>query len=320
MTAAATSAGRSRSPRLKLGAIERRNLRWGLLFISPWLFGFLALGVGGGLALTAGVAAFAGAFPDIRGLAAGTATATYAASSIFQAPIIGLLTPTAGWTHALALVAAVTTVLAAVGVSGLPPLAGSRMPGAAPGSGLTSLIRRPSVFTALLLVFAVTTLGPAAAVNIGVAVRTRGQGAAVATAAVTLLAIGNTAARLTTGWASDRFGADRPIAMLSIVELSAALLLYWADSTFAFLVAAVAAGIALGAAGVIARIASESAPDAPSSAFGLVFAAYALAAVSSPLVAALVGLPAAWLIVGAPGLLGMALLIMRASLGHAKRP
>jgi multiple sugar transport system permease protein len=31
--------------RLRLGAIERRNLRWGLIFISPWLFGFIALGV-----------------------------------------------------------------------------------------------------------------------------------------------------------------------------------------------------------------------------------------------------------------------------------
>ena len=29
----------------RLGAIERRNLRLGLLFVSPWLFGFLALGV-----------------------------------------------------------------------------------------------------------------------------------------------------------------------------------------------------------------------------------------------------------------------------------
>jgi multiple sugar transport system permease protein len=28
-----------------MGPIDRRNLRWGLLFISPWLFGFLALGV-----------------------------------------------------------------------------------------------------------------------------------------------------------------------------------------------------------------------------------------------------------------------------------
>jgi multiple sugar transport system permease protein len=31
--------------RRRLGAIERRNLRWGLLFVSPWLFGFLVLGV-----------------------------------------------------------------------------------------------------------------------------------------------------------------------------------------------------------------------------------------------------------------------------------
>lgn len=35
--------GRSRPARF--GPIERRNLRWGLLFISPWLFGFLALGI-----------------------------------------------------------------------------------------------------------------------------------------------------------------------------------------------------------------------------------------------------------------------------------
>jgi multiple sugar transport system permease protein len=31
--------------RPSLGPMERRNLRWGLLFISPWLFGFLLLGV-----------------------------------------------------------------------------------------------------------------------------------------------------------------------------------------------------------------------------------------------------------------------------------
>ncbi|TMD29916.1 MAG: sugar ABC transporter permease [Chloroflexi bacterium] len=43
MAAAAPALTRSRRPRL--GALERRNLRWGLLFISPWLFGFLALSV-----------------------------------------------------------------------------------------------------------------------------------------------------------------------------------------------------------------------------------------------------------------------------------
>jgi multiple sugar transport system permease protein len=41
-----TAAGvRRREGRFSLGVIERRNLKWGLIFISPWLFGFLALNV-----------------------------------------------------------------------------------------------------------------------------------------------------------------------------------------------------------------------------------------------------------------------------------
>lgn len=36
---------RRRWQRPSLGAIERRNLRYGLLFISPWLFGFVVLGI-----------------------------------------------------------------------------------------------------------------------------------------------------------------------------------------------------------------------------------------------------------------------------------
>ena len=43
VTAAPTT--RRRLARRRLGPMERRNLRWGLLFISPWLFGFLVLGV-----------------------------------------------------------------------------------------------------------------------------------------------------------------------------------------------------------------------------------------------------------------------------------
>jgi multiple sugar transport system permease protein len=43
--AVAETTARRRPRRFALGKIERRNLRWGLLFISPWLFGFLLLGV-----------------------------------------------------------------------------------------------------------------------------------------------------------------------------------------------------------------------------------------------------------------------------------
>src|SRR4249920_1767768 len=35
----------SRRKRTRLGRTERRNLRWGLLFISPWLFGFIVFGI-----------------------------------------------------------------------------------------------------------------------------------------------------------------------------------------------------------------------------------------------------------------------------------
>ena len=35
----------TRFRRLRLTRIERRNLRWGLLFISPWLFGFIVFGI-----------------------------------------------------------------------------------------------------------------------------------------------------------------------------------------------------------------------------------------------------------------------------------
>jgi multiple sugar transport system permease protein len=45
MTAAAPTAGLRRPSRFNLGTTERRNLRWGLLFISPWLIGFIIFGI-----------------------------------------------------------------------------------------------------------------------------------------------------------------------------------------------------------------------------------------------------------------------------------
>jgi multiple sugar transport system permease protein len=45
MSRVSSAAPGGRLGRRRLGPIERRNLRWGLIFISPWLFGFLVLGV-----------------------------------------------------------------------------------------------------------------------------------------------------------------------------------------------------------------------------------------------------------------------------------
>jgi len=45
MAVAAADIHRTRTGRFRLTKIQRRNLRWGLFFISPWLFGFIFLGI-----------------------------------------------------------------------------------------------------------------------------------------------------------------------------------------------------------------------------------------------------------------------------------
>jgi multiple sugar transport system permease protein len=45
MAVAAADIHRTRTGRFRLTKLQRRNLRWGLFFISPWLFGFFALTV-----------------------------------------------------------------------------------------------------------------------------------------------------------------------------------------------------------------------------------------------------------------------------------
>ena len=45
MAVVAAEAPRRRFGLPKLGTLERRNLRWGLLFISPWLIGFILLSI-----------------------------------------------------------------------------------------------------------------------------------------------------------------------------------------------------------------------------------------------------------------------------------
>jgi multiple sugar transport system permease protein len=45
VAAPALESARRTRRRRRLGPMERRNLKWGLLFISPWLFGFIVFGI-----------------------------------------------------------------------------------------------------------------------------------------------------------------------------------------------------------------------------------------------------------------------------------
>ncbi|HZU18467.1 MAG TPA: MFS transporter [Candidatus Dormibacteraeota bacterium] len=283
-------------------------------------YGFLALGVGGGLALTGAVAAVGQAFPHRRGTGAGAVTATYAASSVLEAPVVGALVPALGWEHALTAVAAGGGLLALVGLAVSPPLPPPATGTTSPTPSLTGLASRPLLWTGFLVVFAGNTLGPVAAVDVALAAQRRGLGAASATTAVVLVAAGNTLARLIGGWASDRLGVDRPMAAVLTLEVAGAGLLLVTGSRASLLAGALAAGLALGGAGLVGRIAAEAAPDAPSTAFGLVFAGYTLAALCSPLAAAVIGLPAAWPVAAAPAPAGALLLVARGRLRRGGSP
>ena len=119
-------------------------------------------------------------------------------------------------------------------------------------------------------------------------------------------------ARVGFGVASDRLGTGSVLLMVLVLESAAAVLLFAGVRPFTALAAALAAGFSLGVSnGVMARLAAEAAPDAPHSAFGTLFAGFAAGAVVGPIGGALVGGRVAWLLVGAPALLGFAVLGVR---------
>jgi MFS family permease len=96
----------------------------GLTFIVG--YAGVALGVGGGVALTGAVAALAQVLPGRAGMAGGLASATYAASAVFQAPLISVLAPRLGWLAALEVAGLGAAALAAALLPLMPALPARR--------------------------------------------------------------------------------------------------------------------------------------------------------------------------------------------------
>jgi predicted MFS family arabinose efflux permease len=179
-----------------------------------------------------------------------------------------------------------------------------------------AVLRRPRLYTGILLELAGTPLGAYAFVSAASYSRGLLLGAAVATAAITAVASGNALGRVGAGAASDRVGLDRVMLVALLVDLSAAVLLFLHPGAPGLLLACLLAGIGFGApAGVIGRLAEDAAPDAPNAAFGLIFAGFAAGAGSGSLLGSAVGGPAAWLTVGAAALAGLAVVFIRLRLG-----
>jgi MFS transporter, OFA family, oxalate/formate antiporter len=282
----------------------------GLTFVVA--YAGVALGVGGGVALTGAVAALTQVLPGRAGVAGGLASATYAASAVFQAPLISALAPRLGWQGALEAVGLGAAALAALLLPLMPALP-ARQPDGRSGPGL--LLSAPVAMGAALA-FCGATFGAYAAVNLpGTA------GVALAGAVAAAIALGNAGGRLAGGLLADRVGTARVIAVVFAMNMAAGALLFARPGPATALGAGLGAGLALGAdAGSLARAGRDAAPARPNAAFGLVFAGYTTGAFAGPLLGALVGAPSAWLATAAPAVVGLAVLIAARAAGPARGP
>jgi len=287
----------------------------GLLFVL--LYSMLGLGLGGGLALAGSMAAARHAMPDRLGTASGLVTGAYAVAAPIQVPVISLLAADLGWLTALRLMGGTMLALAVVLLATMPAVPRPRHAGgqARRHPSIASLLSRPRLLTALFLEVAGTPLGAYAFVNAAAYARDLRFVALLATAAITAVAVGNAAGRIVGGAASDRAGVDRVFLVSLLLSLVAASLLALHPTAVGVVVGAMLAGAGFGVpAGVIGRLAEDSAPDAPNSAFGLIFTGFAAGAGGGSLLGAAIGGPLSYLVLGLPSIGGLAILLIRGRL------
>ncbi len=284
----------------------------GLTF--PVFYSGVGLGLGGGVGMAGSVAAGVQAFPRRVGAVGGAVTAAYALAALVQVPVASRLAPEVGWVDTLRILGVALVALAALALLLMPPLpVPAHASGAAALDSPWRMFRRPLVWTAFLAELATGVVGSAAFVNLVGYARGLGIALVLATAALTAMGVGNAAGRILGGSAADRLGVDRVLLGVLLINLAAALLL-WRVTSGSVLVAGLAGGLAFGGgAGILSRLGSRAAPEAPNSAFGLIFVGYSSGAFAGPLLMAAAGpSPTAWLLMGLFPVAGALVLAYRA--------
>lgn len=284
----------------------------GLTFVV--FYAVVALGLGGGFALSGAVASAVQVLPLRAGTVGGAMTAAYAAAAAFEAPLISQLAPRLGWLDALRVVGIGVAAVAAVGLCLMPSLPSTGLPlyERRPTNWL-ELLRQPLVWSSTLVIFLGSALGAYAAVNLVADAAVHRLTLGLAAAGLVGFSVCNSLSRLGAGISSDRFGVGRVVLAVLGLDLIAGLLLWSSASAAALVLGGLTAGTALGGgAGVLSRMARDVSADRPQTAFGILFAGYAAGAFCGPLLGATVGGPLAWLAVSAPALIGLGVLALRA--------
>lgn len=277
----------------------------------------IALGLGGSVALAGALAAGTYTLPTRVGFIGGALTGSYGLAAIAQVPIVSYLASTIGWLNALRLVGISMAALALCMVQLMPPI--PRPQRTQQGSDripLLKLVGRELIWTGFLLEAIASPLGSYAFVAIAAYVRGLPLALWVATVAVIAVATGNAIGRIVSGTASDRFGVTPVFLVILITNVLAAILLQFPINAATVLFAALAAGISFGGpAGLLSRLASASAPDAPNSAFGLLFVGYAFGVFYGPFLGVTAGGNArSWLVLGSLAGIGLLVLAVRTAM------
>lgn len=274
-------------------------------------FGAVGLGVGGGIALAGSLAVLARAFPDRVGTMGGLLSAVYAASPLGAVPLVNALAPDGGWLAAVRWIGTVSLVLAGVALLALPRLGQPHRPATHERVGIGELARRPPLRRAAVVVLATTPPGTYAFVAAASDARVHGLASWLIALAVLLVSFGNVVGRLVSGVLADRYGSRPVLVAITAGNLLAVGILATLPIPLLVPVGTALAGLVLGGAvGSTSRVAAESAPDAPHTAFGMLFAAYCVGAATGPLLGTAVGGAAAWYAVGAPALLAVAVVAL----------
>lgn len=279
---------------------------YSIAFARPSPFTFvvfyagLGQGFGGGFSMAASLAAFRQVFGRSIGTAGGALVAWFVGSALLVVPVLTALAVRTGWVSAVELAGSVLVGAACLGLLAMPSLPRPRheQHAASGRPPFLSLLRRPPVLFAVLAELLVTPLGSSTYVHIGPYAYGLGAGLAVASGAAAATVAGNAAGRIVGGLSSDRVGVDRVLAGVAALSLACALVLATRPGGPLLLVAALLLGVGFGAPnGVMPRLSAEVAPDAPNTAFGLIFVGFAAGSFSGPLLGELAGnRPSGWLL------------------------
>jgi MFS transporter, OFA family, oxalate/formate antiporter len=269
----------------------------------PWLGIGLLFGAANGLAYGVAVSLAARVPERRRGTASGVVVGAYAAGPVLLGLVAPAALPAVGWRTCLAVLAVTTTALLAVAAALAPAertRRGGRGRGAPPvqGGALVALwVLFAGGAAPGLVLFA--TAAPLAAA--------RGLGPGATGAAVSLLAAGNLAGRLSAGWWSDVVGRLPALATALAVTTAALAVLAASAAPAAVLPAFAAVGLAYGAVSALvpAATADQVGARAFPTVYGRVFTAWGCAGLLAPLLAGTVTAaggdrPAALLLLAVP--------------------